>query len=378
MTDSVSVLFKLLKIALNRETYYLLSDSIDWRAVIDLSYKQGVTAIAMDGLQLIYESTSKYELELDKPEFENLKYEWYGLCVAIEQDYSSNLEAVTSLARFYKTQEIPMMLLKGFGLSLNYPVPNHRPSGDIDIYLWNHWNLADQMVERQLNISVDNSHHHHSVFRFMDCSVENHYDFVNVHSHVSNKKIEEFFKNLAGDINKAVKYKFSDGLEIYFPSPDLNALFIIRHCACHFASEEMNLRQLLDWVLFVDNHHQEVDWNQFWIQTVKMGMINFVLCINAIAVEQLGFDAEIFHTPQKYENFAAIEHSLVCRVLNDILHPEFDKDNGKGTIKYVLSRLKRWWYNRWKHKIVYSDSLASTFFVQIMSHLMKPATIKGV
>lgn len=32
-----------------------------------------------------------------------------------------------------------MMVLKGYGLGKNYPAPNHRPCGDIDI-----WNFGRQ------------------------------------------------------------------------------------------------------------------------------------------------------------------------------------------------------------------------------------------
>ena len=32
----------------------------------------------------------------------------------------------------------------------------------------------------------------------------------------------------------------------------------------------------------------------------------------------------------------------------------------------------------WKHRIVFSDSIFSTFFVQLRSHLMKLATIVGM
>lgn len=270
-----------------------------------------------------------------------------------------------------------MMLLKGYGLSLNYPIPSHRPLGDIDIYLWDLWRYADQMVEQKLGIAVDHSHHHHSVFHFEGQMVENHYDFINVHSHRSNKRVEKLFKSLADDKCKAVSHHLPNGKQIYFPSPDLNAVYVSRHNACHFASEQMNLRQLLDWVLFVDKHNDKVDWSMFWKEVEKMGMTKFVLCMNAIAVKELGFDECIFHTPEGYRTFATDSSVLVGRMLNDILYPEFDEKSGSGVVRYIWSRTRRWWHNRWKHKMVYSDNLLSTFLVQIRSHLMKPATLVG-
>ena len=270
-----------------------------------------------------------------------------------------------------------MMLLKGYGLSLNYSVPSHRPVGDIDIYLWDRWEEADRLLQKKLGIAVDNSHHHHSVFGFEGYSVENHYDFVNVHSHRSSSSVEALFKSLAQDKGRAVRHPLPGGTEIFLPSPDLNALFIARHCAAHFAAEKMNLRQLLDWALFVAGHHQEVDWSLFWSEAEKMGMEKFVLCVDAIAVEQLGFDASIFHVPVGCDDFAARNQALVTRILEDILSPADFNAKGLPPVRYVWTRLRCWWHNRWKHRIVYSDSLLSTFFVQLRSHLMKPATIVG-
>ena len=260
--------------------------------------------------------------------------------MSAEQDYQSYLCALEKLAGFYKSQDVPMMLLKGYGLSLNYSVPSHRPVGDIDIYLWGRWQEVDRLVQKNLGIAVDNSHHHHSVFWFEGYSVENHYDFVNVHSHRSGSSVEALLKGLAEDKGRAVRHLLPGGTEIFLPSPDLNALFIVRHCASHFAAEKMNLRQLLDWALFVAGHHQEVDWSLFWSEAEMMGMEKFVLCVDAIVVEQLGFDASIFHTPEEFRGFAAHNRVLVARVLEDILSPADFAAKGLPPVRYVWTRLR--------------------------------------
>lgn len=68
---------------------------------------------------------------------------------------------------------------------------------------------------------------------------------------------------------------------------------------------------------------------------------------------------------------------LVERVLEEIFHPT-RVPGGKGCLPvYVWRRFRQWWGSRWKHRIVYSDSLLSTFIWQVRSHLMKPATLVG-
>ena len=139
-TSSSETLLMLLRAALGNEAVGALPSDIDWQEVIDLSFDQGVAAIAVDGLQKSFGSTGSPTeneglLALDSPELEDAKYEWFGEVFSCEEDYKKYVEDIASLAKAYSEAGIEMMVLKGYGLSLNYPVPAHRPVGDVDIYL---------------------------------------------------------------------------------------------------------------------------------------------------------------------------------------------------------------------------------------------------
>ena len=111
--------------------------------------------------------------------------------------YRQHEQAVGNLARFYAQHDIPMMLLKGHGLSLNYPKPALRPSGDIDVYLFGKWKEADQAIHKEKGIEVSSEHEHHTTFDWEEISVENHYDFVITLTRRSNRKLEIEFKQMA-------------------------------------------------------------------------------------------------------------------------------------------------------------------------------------
>ena len=379
MTASAEILFALLRAALGkgagaREGLDLGSVSGEvWKEVIDLSFEQGVAAIAVDGLQrsleMRAESIESLELSLDSPELEDVKYEWFGEVFSCEEDYKEYLAKLQELVELYRSEGIRAMVLKGYGLGLNYPIPAHRPTGDVDIYQFGRWEEADALAAAKLGVTVDNSHHHHSVFVWKGLTVENHYDFVNVHSHRSSADVERKLKSLA-TVGRTV-----DGIDL--PSADFNALFVIRHIAAHFAAEGMNLRQLLDWALFVRSASAEVDWKAAWECYRRWNMHRFVLCIDEIAVRWLGFERGIFGIPEEFADFGASDAALVDRVLEEILHPT-RVEGGRGCLPvYVWRRFRQWWLSRWKHRIVYSDSLVSTFLWQVRSHLMKPATLIG-
>ena len=382
IASNEKLLLNLIKIALGKSKKYTLPNALEWNILFDMSMKQCVPSVVLDGLN---KSLASEPCQDNNGIGKMDKLKWLSMVLNMERQYTIHESVIAELAAFYREAGYQMMLLKGYGLSKYWPIPNHRPTGDIDIYLMfmnsegkdkSHpaWECADKLITEKLGIQVDNSHHHHSVFTYKGIMVENHYDFVNVHSHRSNRWIENEFKTLA--LTRNEEYTFDNGAKLLFPSPLLNCLFVARHNAIHFAAEHLNLRQLLDWALFVEDRHKDIDWDYFWNIAKKMGMEKFVLCMSFISIRQLAFEKDVFHIPNEYEDFQKCNHGLIDKVLDNILHPTDEANDGKG-IAYVINRYKLWKSNLWKHRIVYSDSVFSTFCAQIKSHLMKPATIFG-
>ena len=100
-------------------------------------------------------------------------------------------------------------------------------------------------------------------------------------------------------------------------------------------------------------------------------MHRFLYAMHAICVDYLGL-------PQSKAPSFDRDKQLEDRVLGEILSPEFsdEKPQNAGYISSWIFMFKRWWSNRWKHKIVYREGLFVTFFVQVWSHLLKPKTLK--
>lgn len=108
------------------------------------------------------------------------------------------------------------MLLKGYGVSLDYPIPAHRPCGDIDIWLFGQQEHADALLHREKGTAINLEKHHHTVFSLDGITVENHYDFLNVHAHASNREIEKKLQELAAEPEK--KYCWGKLRSISHPS----------------------------------------------------------------------------------------------------------------------------------------------------------------
>ena len=343
----------------------------------DLAAKQGVLAVVWDNLSQSEAWNSNLCAGIDLA----LRIRWAVNVDQIEQTYLKQKKAIASLAHFFAEHGICMMVLKGYGLSLNYPIPEHRPCGDIDIWLFgieedaagkscikNVQAQADELLREKLNISIDEDKHHHTVFYFDGVMVENHYDFLNVHAHVSNRVIERRLQALARERMECVVV---DGEEVYLPSADFNALFILRHTASHFAAEKIGLRHLLDWKYFVEKNASDIDWDALERFAKEMNMHRFLYCMNAICIDYLGLSSDLLPPFER-------DKDLEQRVLNEIFCPEFSepKPSCNSLFQSLSYKLRRWWVNRWKHRIVYREGLVSTFFVQVWSHLMKPKTLR--
>ena len=341
----------------------VLPQSIKWESMYNLAYEQGLSAIMLDGAEAL---SNRGELVGGWTMDKQLKKQWIAEVIQNhEQLYEDYRKSIGRLAQFYDGYGVKMMVLKGYGLSLNYPIPEHRPCGDIDIWLFGEYQKADSALRRELGIKIDESHHHHTSFHWNGYLVENHYDWLNVYAHRSSAQMEKVFKELAKDDSNYVEI---DGQRVYLPSPNLHALFVLRHSMSHFAAKRMKIRQLLDWGFFVEKHTKEIDWDWLIKTLEQFHMLDFFTCLNSICVSDFGFDFSIFPPIQ-------IDVFLKDRILNDMLSPEFSGEPPSGFLKLVFFKYRRWKANEWKHKLCYQESMFSSFWRGVWARILKPAMI---
>ncbi len=331
-----------------------------WKNMLRFGAKQGVAAIMLDGLQKLMDSET---VSLEFLPSSDIKIAWANHAIQVEKRWHKHEAVIEKLARFYSGHDIRMMVLKGYGLSLLYPKPEHRPCGDIDIWLFGEQERGDKLLNKEKGIEIDEDHHHHTVFYVDDVMIENHYDFLNIESHLSNREIERILQVLAKQPCEEVSV---NRVEIFLPPVDFNALFLLRHAGAHFAAEEITLRHVTDWALFVLHYHKDIDWKRLEDTARKQNMHKFLHCINGICVDYIGVLEEVF---PKFER----DMDLEKRMMQNIISPDFqDKSALKSNLlKNFLFRFRRWWGNRWKHRMVYREGLLLTFLVQVRSHLMK-------
>lgn len=333
---------------------------VNWNAIRDLAFKQGLSAVVLDGIERLRNEDSTAVLPEKK-----LLTQWIGEVVqSYEYRYELYCCTIAEMAAFYNSRGYKIMVIKGYACSLDWPKPEHRPTGDIDIWQFGDYKKADALLTSEKGIIVDKSHQHHTVFCWRGFSVENHYDFINIYHHKSHKALEKILKEKAKDDSF---FTMLYGEKVYLPSPNLHALFLLKHMMLHFASGEITIRQLLDWAFFVEKHSAEVDWDWFLSILDDFHMRDFFNITNAICVEDLGFNPSLFQYTQANPD-------LKNRVMEDIMNPKFGEKPTKLFARIVW-KLKRWKANEWKHKLCYRESMWSAFWSGVWNHLLKPSSI---
>ena len=342
---NIQTLLKLLRFANAQASTVsdtVLPSNIDWRTVYGIAVHQGVSAILLDAIGRL-----PAEARPPKP----VLMQWIGQTTMMERMYAKHRERIVELADFYKQHGIKMLLLKGYGCSLCYTKPEHRPTGDIDVFLFGRQDEADFLVEKQHGIKVHREYHKHSTFNYCGVEVENHAKFIDDVSHKSNIRFESILMAVL-DKEECLKSPIDN---VLIPSPTFNALFLLRHTGEHFASNEITLRQVLDVGTFFQRYHSKIDWTLVFKVYKEERMLRFFNAIATICVEYLGIDATCFASDDKQYTYQS-DTALAERVLSDIFAKKdvlpmttAGIDTIAKKLKYAIDKSHRWWHNRWKY-----------------------------
>ena len=267
-----------------------LPDSINWQTVIDEAGRQGVSVLASDGLQRLYDA-GKYEAH-DEKDMRRLKASWFGKTMKYEHRYAGQVAAAKKMGEWLASTGIQMVVLKGFTVSECYPIPAHRYSSDLDCYLikdgehMNAYELGNQVMEKH-GLKVDRGYYKNSAFDLPGLHVENHKFCTPFRGNKTLTQFERLIQGLAlaGPITPIGE------TGLMAPPPMFSALFLTEHAYSHFLHEGLTLRHVLDWALFRRKHASDLDEAQFGAYCADYGFSRFLSSINAVGDYVLGLRA---------------------------------------------------------------------------------------
>ena len=334
-----------------------LFDHLTWNEIYALAERQGLAALVMDELTQNLAMTQSIKAD---EEGTMQVYQLFGATQMMETKYERYERTVKSLSAFARKQGIKMLVLKGYGASLNYPIPSHRHCGDIDVFVindgTNDYSSLDKAVSENFKIDVDQSSAHHSSFQLGEFLVENHKTVLDPDNHKENEALNRL---LAEEAVKDIREENG----VLLPSVRFNSIHLLAHMAQDFASVGSNLRQLLDWSNFVLKNSNEIDWDYVFKIANEFGMTPFLNALNAVCTEKLGYSKEMFPVRIKKDEESGLE-KITDKVFADLLKGSNKKllPSQTNILHYGLVETIHFFQNYWKHKMVYKENIFASFW----------------
>ncbi len=327
--------------------------AINIREAYELSRRQEVTAIALDGLQKL--GTMHPELLEPNAFSRRDKVQWIGSMMALEKRYHANLLAAKALSELYDENEVWAYVLKGFSISQLYPIPSHRFSCDLDCFLlsknndFDAFELGNSLIENQGG-KVDSTYYKHSVFAFRGLTVENHRYCCSVKRSRRTRMLENYLECLL----RGYIPNYVSGTNLALPPQIFQALFMIEHANGHFLYSKMSMKHVCDWAMMRKAFQDTLDWQEFDKQCKRFGLTNFVDCMNRLADYVLGKIC--------YNDLCSIDKKVLEDTFRDVhLSPNLMKQRMEKAIGVLRSS--------WKFKHFCGDSMIKELTHSVWAYL---------
>lgn len=282
------VFFEILRASLWKTSVVIPEGFTDWTNVMRLAKVQALTGLVAD-VSISDPCVSELLPEDFIPKLNRIRI----VNVSTYYRLSSTLIMVVTAMRKYGIEPV---LLKGQSMARNYPVPELRQCGDIDLYVGtaNYESsyealkqIADEIDEPDA-LTSDEKHFHAKIAN----SVIEVHKYADIHSSSTFNKIYQKYADRGLSCN-LVKMHFGD-MDVSSPEDNFNAFYVFNHMWHHFMAGGVGLRQVCDWIMFLHSRAGKLDLDYLYAILNEMKLLIPWQAFGCIAVDVLGLPAEEF------------------------------------------------------------------------------------
>lgn len=328
----------------------------DWQKVISIADKSSVTGLIYDALNDKQRGLIPAETLVDICNFTRLA----------EKNHAKQEKILGELTEKFDKHGFEMVQLKGVGLSMSYPTPQHRHGGDIDIFVRaknqadnsTTWDKINQILIGEGYDVTDykNKRNKHSEFKYKGIQIENHNYFVNKKQIKEAVKIDEYLCSVFNPQLQTLPH----GTKILVPSKEFNAVFIPQHAFQHFIYSGINFHHLTDWGMHLKRHGFE-----FPNELKGTKFEQFTYAFTNLSNKFLGTNIDV---PKNEE--------LESEILNMILNPKTsDIPEDYNKLQTLLFKMVRFYKNAKRAKGFTGESICSSFIYSCLKKLEDPKTL---
>ena len=254
----------------------------DWEALYRLAAAQTVVPLVTDGINRLPRELLPAEPERLDP--------FIGSLMSTAKR-NRRLDAFIPKL-FTEIGDIPAVLVKGQSLAVDYPDPERRQPGDIDLLVppSSYEEAKAALLPKATGVEEEAAGILHQPLLFHSIEVE-------IHGSISTL----LSRKLDGKLAALLEEQF-DGrphpevtlgeARVPVPEAGFNAVYIFVHFLKHYWSGGVGLRQVIDWIIFVSVHKRDIHPVLLEIQLKDLGLLDLWKVFTGFAQEYLGCPME--------------------------------------------------------------------------------------
>ena len=271
--------------------------------MINIASAHGLSAIAYDGLEKALDSNPERRNEMPT----QLLLQWYGQCVWQTALFKKKWKATCSLSSLLGEHGIEAVVLKGHSIAQYYPIPEHRYSCDLDLFVaGDDWERACEILEAK-GILLEREVYKEVEFSFKGVHVELHRYITPVRGNNTLLRFEKYLRNIL----KAGPKMYFEGTRLVCPPLMFNVMLYIEHALGDLLHGKLTLKHVVDWVVL---RKQEIDRVEIEARCKVFGFHRFLMLMDALANVVEG-KMEMASLPSSYrevmEAFFVIPSSVI-------------------------------------------------------------------
>ena len=322
---NLDVFFALLKAGLWEQDVELQKyGDADYSKVIQFATEQSVVGLVAAGLEHV--------IDVNVPKADKIQF--IGQTIQLEQRNLAMNAFIAALIQKLRDAGIYTVLVKGQGVAQCYERPLWRACGDVDSFFdsENYEKAKPFLSALASSVEEEEKRKKHLAMTIDSWVVELH----GLMPTEISKRINDGVALVQKDIfyNGGVRVWKDNGVDVFLPNPNNDAVIIFTHYLQHFFCGGVGLRQISDWCRLLWTYRDSVDVNLLERRLSGMGIVAEWKAFAAFAVDYLEMPAEAMPLYDARRKWSRKAHRI-CLVVLDAGNFGHNKDNSYRT-KYPL------------------------------------------
>ena len=303
---------------------------VDWEALYRLAFEQTVGPLVTDGVNRLPKECLPAEPERLDP--------FLGDMMATAQRNRVLDSFIPKV--FHALRDIPVVLVKGQSLAQDYPDPERRQPGDIDLLLppSSYAAAKEILLPKATHVSKEDRQTLHQGMHFYSVEVEIHGSISTLMSRKLDRQLAALLKEQFD--GRTLPTVTIGGAEIPVPEANFNAVYIFVHFLQHYWSGGVGLRQFVDWTTFVSVHKRDIHPVILEQRLEELGLLNLWKVFTGLAQEYLGCPAEKLPLADKPK---PRKNAKIWRYIRRCGNFGKNKDRSRKEESYLVRKIHSLW-----------------------------------